>query len=116
MRNSNVNKWASSPDLLIFSQFHRHILENQTVLIPTTFISAPEKIGVGLKNILENQTVLIPTTFISTPEKIGVGLKKQAANFLFNFIPRRVVRYSCFDFFPVQNEGVFSHLGYEIFI
>ena len=81
MRNPNVNKWASSPDLLIFRQFHRHILENQTMLFPTTFISAQEK--------------------------IGVGLKKQAAKFLFNFIQRRVVCYSCFDFFQCKMK-VFS--------
>ena len=40
---------VSSPDLLIFSQFHGHILINQTMLFPTTFISAQEKIGVGLE-------------------------------------------------------------------
>ena len=33
----------------IFSRFHRHCLKNRTMLFPTTFISAPEKIGVGLK-------------------------------------------------------------------
>ena len=49
MRHPNVNKWVSFPVLLIFHQFHRHILKNQTVLFPTTFISTPEKIGVGLK-------------------------------------------------------------------
>ena len=45
-RHANVNKRVSSPDLLIFSQFHRHILKDQTMLFPTTFISASEKIGV----------------------------------------------------------------------
>ena len=49
MRHPNVNKWVNSPVLLIFHQFHRHILKNQTVLFPTTFISTSEKIGVGLK-------------------------------------------------------------------
>ena len=29
--------------------------------------------------------MLLPATFISTSEKIGVGLEKQAANFYFNF-------------------------------
>ena len=58
--------------------------------------------------------MLFPTIFISASEKIGVGLKK-AADFYFNFTRRRVVRYSCFDFyFPEQNEGIFSYLGYEI--
>ena len=80
-RHPNVNKWVSSPYLLIWSQFHRHILKNQTVLFPTTFISASEK--------------------------ISVGLKKQAANFQFNFTGRKVARYSCFDFFP-QCKMVFT--------
>ena len=39
----------SSPDLLTFSQFHRHILKNLTMLFLTIFSSASEKIGVGLK-------------------------------------------------------------------
>ena len=46
-RHSNVNKRVSSPDLLIFRQFHRHILKNQTVLFPATSVSTPEKIRVG---------------------------------------------------------------------
>ena len=66
-------KWVSSPDLLIFRQFHRHILKNGTMLFPATFIS--------------------------TSEKIGVGLEKQRAIFFFNFTQRWVVQYSCFDFF-----------------
>ena len=45
----NVNKRVSSPNLLILSQFHKHILKTRTMLFPTTFISASEKIGVGLK-------------------------------------------------------------------
>ena len=53
------NKRISSPDLLIFSKFHRHILKNLTMLFPKIFISGSEK--------------------------IGVGLKKQVANFLFQF-------------------------------
>ena len=72
-RHPNVNKWINSPDSLIFSKFDRHILKSRTVLFPATFVS--------------------------TSEKIGVGLKKQAANFYFNFTWRRVVQYSCFDFF-----------------
>ena len=71
-RHPNVNKWINSQDLLIFSKFHGHILKNQTMLF---------------------------RTFISALEKTGVGLKKQAANFYFNFTQRRVVQYSCFDFF-----------------
>ena len=71
-RHPNVNKWINSQDLLIFSKFHGHILKNQTMLF---------------------------RTFISASEKTGVGLKKQAANFYFNFTQRRVVQYSCFDFF-----------------
>ena len=44
--------------------------------------------------------MLLPTTFISASEKIGVGLKKkQVANFYFNFTRRKVLRYSCFVFF-----------------
>ena len=86
MRHPNVNKRVSSPDLLIFSQFHRHIFKNRAMLCPTTFISMSEKIGVGLK-------------------------KKTAANFYFNFIWRKVVHYSCSDFFPVQNEGIFELSG-----
>ena len=72
-RHPNVNKRVISPDLLIFRQFHRHILKNRTMLFPTTFIS--------------------------TSEKIGVGLEKQEAIFYFSFTRRWVVRYSCFDFF-----------------
>ena len=78
-------------DLLFFSKFHRHILKNRTMLFPTTFISVSEK--------------------------IDVGLKKHAANFYFNFTRRRVVRYSCFDFFLTSaNWRYFSYLGYEILI
>ena len=46
---TNVNKWVSSPDLLISCQFPRHILKNWTMLFPATFISTSEKIGVGLE-------------------------------------------------------------------
>ena len=59
-RHSYVNKRISSPDLLILSQFQRHILKNRTLLFPKTSISASEK--------------------------TGVGLKKQEANFYFNFM------------------------------
>ena len=45
--------------------------------------------------------MLFPATFISASEKIGVDLKKQAANLYFNFIRRKVVQYSCLDFFPI---------------
>ena len=72
-RHPKDNKRINSPDLLIFSKFHRHILKNRTMLFPTIFISASEK--------------------------IGMGLKKQATNFYFIFTQRRVVQYSCFDFF-----------------
>ena len=48
-RHPNVNKWISSPDLCNFRQFHRHILKNRTMLFTATFISASEKIEVGLK-------------------------------------------------------------------
>ena len=65
MRHPNVNKRVSSPDLLIFSQIHRHILK--------------KKINV------------IPKNFISVSEKDDVGLEKQATNFIFNFTRRRVV-------------------------
>ena len=88
-RHPNVNKRVSSPDLLIFRQFHRHILKNRTVLFPVTFIS--------------------------TSEKTGVGLEKQAANFYFNFTWRRVVRYSCFYFFfNAKWMFFFSYLDYEL--
>ena len=33
-RHPNVNKWVSSPDLLNFSQFHRHIFKTPTMLTP----------------------------------------------------------------------------------
>ena len=79
-KTSNVNKQLSSPALLIFSQFHRHILKNRTMLFKTPFISVSKR--------------------------IGVGLKKQAAVFYFNFTQRRVVRYSCFDLF--EKMKVFS--------
>ena len=36
--------------------------------------------------------MLFPTTFISASEKIGVGLKKQVAKFYFNFITKRFLR------------------------
>ena len=56
--------------------------------------------------------MLFPTTFISASEKIGVGLKKKhAANFYFNFTRRRVVQYSCFDLFTVQNKGISAILA-----
>ena len=51
MRHPNVNKRVNS-DLLIFRQFHRHILKSRTILFPTTFISTSEKIGVGLEKQL----------------------------------------------------------------
>ena len=72
-RHPNVNKRVSSPDLLIFRQFHRHILKNRTMLFPTAFIS--------------------------TSGKIGVGLEKQAAIFYISFTRRWIVWYSYFDFF-----------------
>ena len=50
-KTSKVNKGVSSPDLLIFIQFHRHILKNRTMLLPTRFISASEKIGEGKSDI-----------------------------------------------------------------
>ena len=59
-RHPNVNKQVNSPDLLIFRQFHRHILKNRTMLFPTTFISTSEKIDVGL----EKQVAIF---FISVP-------------------------------------------------
>ena len=84
MRHPNVNKRINSPDLLIFNKFHRHILKNRTMLFPTTFISASEKIG----------------------------LKKQAANFFyFSFTRRRVVQYSCFDFFTSAKWRYFQLSG-----
>ena len=46
----SINGLYSSPDLLTFSQFHRHILKNWTTLFSTTFISASDKMGMGLKN------------------------------------------------------------------
>ena len=78
MRHPVVKKWVSSPDLLIFTQFHTYILKNWTMLFPTNFFSVSEK--------------------------IGFCWKKHEADF-FDFMQRRVARYSCFDFFPVQNEG-----------
>ena len=48
-KKKKKKKWVSYTDLLIFSQFHRHTLKNQTMLFPTTLISASEKIGVGLE-------------------------------------------------------------------
>ena len=73
---SKFNKRIHSPYLLTLSKFHRYILKTLTMLFPTTFISASEKIGVGLKK-----------------------QNKQAADFYFNFTGRRVVQYSCFDLF-----------------
>ena len=60
---SKCQQTDNSPDLLIFNKFHAHILKNRTMLFPTLFISASEK--------------------------IGVGLKKQSANFLFQFHPEK---------------------------
>ena len=40
--------------LLIFSQIHRHILKNQIMLFPRTFIFALKKIDVGLKKQVAN--------------------------------------------------------------
>ena len=60
--------------------------------------------------------MLFSTTFISASEKIGVGLKKQAANFYFNFTRRRVSNIPVLIFLPVQNEVIFSYLDYEILI
>ena len=56
--------------------------------------------------------------FISASEKIGVGLKKQAAIFLFQFHPENFSPIFLFwlFFLPVQNEGIFSYLSYEILI
>ena len=96
-----TSKRVSFPDLLNFSQFYRHNFKTRTMLFPTTFISASEKIGVGLEKKNKKKT----------------KKKKQVAIlFLFHFTRRRVVRYSCFDFSPVQNEGIFGYLGYEILI
>ena len=75
------------------------------MLFPTAFISAPEKMSVGLKNKKQNKT-----------KKKKKKKKKKASNFWFDFTWRRVVRYSCFDFFPVKNGGIFSYLSYEILI
>ena len=58
--------------------------------------------------------MLFLTTFNSASQNIGVGLEKQAADFYFDFTQRRVVRYSCFDFFPAQNEGIFWAMKYLI--
>ena len=61
--------------------------------------------------------MLFPTIFISVLEKIGMGLKKQAANFLFQFHPEKGNPIFLFWLFlPVQNEGIFNYLGYEILI
>ena len=69
-RSPNVNKRVSSPGLLNFSQFHRHIWKNPTMLFPTTFISASEKIGVFKKKKKKKKKI------------------KKAANFSFNFTRR----------------------------
>ena len=60
--------------------------------------------------------MLFPTTFISASEKIGVGLKKQETKFfLFQLHPQKGSPILLFWlFFLVQNEGIFSYLGYEI--
>ena len=54
--------------------------------------------------------MLFPTTFISASEKKGVGLKKQAANFfLFNFTLREELSdIPVLTFFPVPNEGILA--------
>ena len=44
-----LNICVSSPDLLNFSQFHRHFLKHRTMLFPKIVISESEKIGVGVK-------------------------------------------------------------------
>ena len=98
-----TSKRVSSPDLLNFSQFYRHNFKTRTMLFSTTFISASEKIGVDLKKK-------------KTKQNKKKKQKQVAILFLFNFTRRRVVRYSCFDFSPVQNEGIFGYLGYEILI
>ena len=63
----------------------------------------------------KKRIMLFPATFISASEK-------QAANFfLFNFTRRRVVRYSCFDFFSSEKWRYFllpglwnTYLAYQI--
>ena len=57
---SNVIKRVSSPDLLIFNQFQRHILKYRTKLSPTTFIETSEKIKAGLKNRLPIFNLISP--------------------------------------------------------
>ena len=46
----------------------------------------------------------VPNNFHFYAEKIGEGLEKQVAFLFLTF------------FFPEQNEGIFSYLGYEILI
>ena len=61
--------------------------------------------------------MLFPAIFISTSEKIGVGLEKQAAIFLISVSPGDgSSSISAFTSFPVQLEGIFSYLDYEILI
>ena len=48
-KTSKCQQPATSPILLIFRQFHIHILKNRTMLFQATFMSTPEKIGVGLE-------------------------------------------------------------------
>ena len=61
--------------------------------------------------------MLFPQTFISALEKIGVGLEKQAANFLFQFHPEKgKSNIPVLTFFHVHNKGIFSYLGYGILI
>ena len=74
------------------------------------------------------RTILFPTTFISVPEKICVGLKKKKKRrkkkekkqwLIFNFtflFGEGLSDIPVLNFLPVQNEGVFSDLGYEILI
>ena len=95
-RHTNVNKRVSSPDLLIFRQFHRHILKKSDNAVPNNF-------------------------HFYAREKIGVGLEKQAAIFHFSFTRRWEVWYSCFDFFSsaiwrcFQLSGLWNtHLTYQI--
>ena len=66
MANLDLGTWLVgfmqmiySPDLLIFSQFHRHILKSRTMLLPTNSILAPGKIRVGLKKKTTKNKLLI---------------------------------------------------------
>ena len=61
--------------------------------------------------------MLFLTTFIFASDKMSVGLKKQAADFIFQFHPEKGSPIFLFWLFiPMQNEGIFSYLGYEILI